>query len=467
MSKPTLLQNLTLGGALSLLAALGLAVSCASRPQPVSTVSSTPSAVAAVQPPPGFAALFNGKDLSGFIGGDTFDQRKLKAMPVEKRSAQISKWSATLTEVNSKTGKSHWYVENKELVNDGFGAYATTEKDYGDFELFVEYKTVPLADSGIYLRGVPQVQIWDYTEKAKFELGSNKGSGGLWNNSPGAPGKDPAVLADKPFGEWNKFHIIMVGSRVSVWLNDKLVVDHALMENYYDRSTPIPATGPIELQTHGGEIRWRNVFIREIGSAEANTILASHGEDAGFKTVFNGKDWTGWDGPVANYEIVNGAVQCKPSKGGTIYTKDEYADFKARVEFKLPPAGNNGLAIRYPGTGDTAYDGMCELQVLDGENVAYKDIDARQHHGSAYGMVAAHRGYMHPLGDWNFEEVTVKGSKIKVELNGTLILDCDLSKVDKFLADHPHPGKNRTTGHFGFAGHNDPVAFRNIRIQPL
>lgn len=163
------------------------------------------------QPPKGFSQLFNGHDLTGFRGGDTFDHRKLLAMPEADRAAQIAKWTKTLTEIDAKTGKPNWHVENGELVNGGNGAYATTEKDYGDFELLLEYKTVPLADSGIYLRGVPQVQIWDYTEKAKFSIGANKGSGGLWNNSPGAPGKDPLVLADKPFGQWNSFRIVMVG----------------------------------------------------------------------------------------------------------------------------------------------------------------------------------------------------------------------------------------------------------------
>ena len=411
-------------------------------------------------PPPGFTALFNGHDLSGWRGGDTFDHRKLLAMSAEKRAEQIAKWTETM--------KEHWRAEDGELINDGKGAYATTEKDYGDFELLVEYRTVPLADSGIYLRGVPQVQIWDYTEKAKFDLGSDKGSGGLWNNSPGAPGKDPLVLADKPFGEWNSFRIVMVGSRVSVWLNQKLVVDHAILENYYDKKTPIPAKGPIELQTHGGEIRWRNIFLREIGPDEANRILASHGNE-GFKSVFNGRDFTGWQGPVSEYQVKDGAICCQKGKGGTIFTKDEYSDFKARLEFKLPPGGNNGLAIRYPGQGDTAYVGMCELQVLDEhyEQATGDKIDPRQAHGSAYGMVAAQRGYQHPIGQWNFEEVTVRGSKIKVELNGTVILDCDLSKVKDFMADHPHPGKDRTEGHFGFAGHNDPVCFRNIEISPL
>ena len=418
-------------------------------------------------PKSGFVSLFNGKDLTGWRGGETFDDRKLLAMTEEKRAEQIGKWTASMLATNAKTGKSHWYAENGELVNDGFGAYATTEEDYGDFELFVEYKTVPLADSGIYLRGVPQVQIWDHTNEREFRNGANKGSGGLWNNSPGAPGKDPLVLADKPFGEWNKFRILMVGSRVSVWLNDKLVVDHANMENFYDRKVSVPARGPIQLQTHGGEIRWRNIRLREIDSEEANKILSSKNTD-GFQSIFNGNDFSGWAGPVENYEVKDGALVCKPGKGGTIYTKEEYGDFVARVEFKVPSGGNNGLAIRYPGKGDTAYVGMCELQVLDDnyDKVRGK-IDPRQTHGSAYGMVAAQRGYQHPVGEWNFEEVTVQGSKIKVELNGTVILDTDLAKVTEFMSNSPHPGKDRTSGHFGFAGHNDPVEFRNVQIKKL
>jgi hypothetical protein len=417
------------------------------------------SALAAdVQAPAGFTALFNGKDLAGWRGGDTFDHRALLAMTPEKRAEQIAKWNADFAP--------HWKIEGDELVNDGKGTYASTEKDYGDFELRLEYKTVPLADSGIYLRGVPQVQIWDYTEKAKFPIGSDKGSGGLWNNSPGAPGKDPLVLADKPFGQWNQVRVIMVGARVSVWLNDKLVVDHALMENYYDRKLPVPAKGPIQLQTHGGEIRWRNIFIRELGSDEANKILENHG-NAGFESVFNGKDFEGWAGPVNEYEVVDGAIRCQPNKGGTIYTKTEYTNFVARMEIKLPPGGNNGLAIRYPGEGDTAYAGMCELQVLDSEHPMYKDLDPRQYHGSVYGIIAAHRGYLRPTGEWNFEEVTVNGSRIKVELNGTIILDGDVSQVHQYKDNSAHPGKDRKSGYFGFAGHNDPVAFRAVQIKKL
>lgn len=409
------------------------------------------------EPPPGFKALFNGKDLSGWWGASTEDPRKWMALPPDELK---KKKETSLADIAK-----HWRVENGELINDGNGLYLTTDKNFRDFELLVDYKTVPKADSGIYLKGCPQVQIWDYTEEAKFSIGANKGSGGLWNNSPGAPGKDPLVLADKPFGEWNHFRIIQLGSRTTVYLNDKLVVNNAIMENYFNRKLPIPPEGPIQLQTHGGEIRWRNIFIREIASEEANKTL--RGSDDGFTPIFNGRDFEGWAGPIDNYEVRDGAIVCKPGKGGTIYTKEEYTNFVVRLEIKLPPGGNNGLAIRYPGQGDTAYVGMCEIQVLDDTAPQYAKLDPRQYHGSAYGMVPAHRGYLRPVGQWNYEEVTVIGSKIKVELNGTVILDCDLSQVKEFMGNNPHPGKDRTYGHFGFAGHNDPVMFRNIAIKRL
>jgi len=415
---------------------------------------------AEIQAPEGFSQLFNGKDLSGWWGAGTEDPRSYLSLPPDQFR---KKFTESLEDI-----KKHWKVENGELINDGEGLYLTTTKNFGDFELLIDYKTVPKADSGIYLKGCPQVQIWDYTEKEKFNIGADKGSGGLWNNSPGAPGKDPLVKADKPFGEWNHFRIIQAGSRTWVWLNDQLVVDNAIMENYFNRNLPIPPTGPIQLQTHGGEIRWRNIFIREIPPNEANKLLRGT-DPEGFKPIFNGKDFTGWDGPLDNYEIKDEAIVCKPGKGGTIYTKEEFGDFIVRLEFKIPPGGNNGLAIRYPGEGDTAYVGMCELQVLDDnyEKVTGQQIDPRQAHGSAYGMVAAARGYQRPYNEWNYQEVTVIGPKIKVELNGFIILNCDLSKVTSFLDNKAHPGKDRKSGHFGFAGHNDPVMFRNISIKRL
>ena len=411
------------------------------------------------RPPENFQALFNGKDTLGWYGWATKNPEKLWEMSAEKQ-AQLKKESR-------KDIEQHWTVEDGILVNDGHGLYLTSEQEFGDFELHLEYKTVALADSGVYLKATPQVQIWDYTEEKKFEIGADKGSGGLWNNSKGAAGKDPLVLADKPFGQWNKFRIRQLGARTTVWLNEKKVVDHAIHENFFDRKRPLFPKGPIQLQTHGGEISWRNVFVKEFSSDEANQILRAESGAEGFTSLLEGNEMKGWSGPTENYSLKDGVIMCKPEKGGTIYYDKEVSDFVARMEFKLPPGGNNGLAIRYPGNGDTAYLGMCELQVLDSEHKKYADLDARQYHGSAYGMVAAHRGYLRPTGQWNFQEVTVKGSTIKVELNGTVILDCDLSTAKKFLDDKPHPGMTREKGYFGFAGHGDPVQFRNVELKEL
>ena len=408
--------------------------------------------------PEGFHAIFNGKDLTGWHGMPHFDPRDLAKMTTEDRAKHIAEWTTD--------SKMHWSVENEELVNDGHGAFLATDGEYTDYELLIDYRTVPLADSGIYLKANPQVQIWDTTEEAKFNLGANKGSGGLWNNSAGAEGKDPSELADKPFGEWNSFRIRQIGARTSVWLNGKHVVDNAIMENYFDRENPLFRSGPICLQTHGGEIRWRNIYLREIPSEEANQILAASQTD-GFESKFNGTDLAGWGGASENYEVVDGAIRCKAGHGGILHTTDEYANFVVRLEFVVPPSGNNGLAIRTDGTGDPAYAAMCELQVLDSEHKNYANLDARQYHGSSYGMAAAKRGFLRPANTWNFQEVTVNGSTIKVELNGNLILNADLSKVTQYMANSPHPGKDRTSGFFGFAGHNDPVAFRNISIKRL
>ena len=197
------------------------------------------------------------------------------------------------------------------------------------------------------------------------------------------------------------------------------------------------------------------------------TAVGMGAVETGFTPIFNGRDLTGWSGAVESYEVKDGAIVCKAGQGGTLYTRASYRNFVVRLEFRLTPAGNNGLAIRYPGSGDPAYAGMTELQVLDDTDPKYASLDPRQAHGSAYGMVASTRGHLRPVGEWNAQEVTVTGSMIKVVLNGTTILDTDLATVTTFMADTPHPGKDRTEGHFGLAGHNDPVVFRNIRIREL
>lgn len=400
-------------------------------------------------------SLFDGQSLEGWYGNNPHATAKAK----EGREASLARQAEEFAE--------HWEPRDGALWNDGHGPYATTEKEYGDIEFTVDYKTVPLADSGVYLRGTPQIQIWDPSNEKTHKLGGHLGSGGLWNNSKGAPGKDPLVLADREFGEWNELRVRQIGARTWVWLNDRLTVDGAIMENFWDRDSPLPARGPIHLQTHGGEISWRNLNVRELSPEEATEFLRA--DEGAFTSLFNGKDFTGWAGPLENYEVVDGAIVCKPGQGGTIYHEKMLEDFVVRVEFQLPPGGNNGLAIRYPGKGNAAYDAMTELQVLDNTAEKYAKLDPRQYHGSAYGLVAAHRGYLRPVGEWNYQEVTVKGTTVTVELNGTVILDADLAEVDPktYMGEKEHPGLDLEKGHFGFAGHNDPVRFRNISVKKL
>ena len=234
-----------------------------------------------------FQPIFNEKNLDGWYAIKTYDPRSLLKMDDAAKAKRIADAKATTDKF--------WRVENGEIVNEGKGPFLTSEKMFGDFELLIEYKTVPLADSGIYLKATPQVQIWDYTDKNKFKLGADKGSGGLWNNPGGSAGKDPLVLADSPFGEWNRVKIQQIGSRTSIWLNDKQVVDHAIMANYWDKKNKLPliAKGPIQLQTHGGQIKWRNIYARDLGPEEANRILDSK-NDEGFESIFNGTDLTDW-----------------------------------------------------------------------------------------------------------------------------------------------------------------------------
>ena len=201
-------------------------------------------------PPDSFIALFNGKDLTGWKG--------LVANP--KTRAEMS--AEELAEAQKKADeqmRAHWTVVDGTLVFDGKGKSLCTAKDYGDFELYVDWKIKPLGDSGIYLRGSPQVQIWDPARRPE-------GSGGLFNNKV-HPSK-PLVCADKPVGQWNTFRIRMIGEKGSVWLNGTLVVDNVVMENYWERDKPIYAVGQIELQNHGNTLYFKNIYLREIPRAK-------------------------------------------------------------------------------------------------------------------------------------------------------------------------------------------------------
>lgn len=182
---------------------------------------------------------------------------------------------------------------------------------------------------------------------------------------------------------------------------------------------------------------------------------------AAARSLFNGKDLSGWKGE--GYVVEEGAIVCTP-QGRNLMTEETFADYRLTFSFKLPPGGNNGLGIHYPGTGDGAYAGM-ELQILDSTHPKYKDLKDYQFHGGLYTLAAAKQGALKPVGEWNTQVVTVHGSKLEIVLNGKKILDV---KLDELATKHPqHAGVKRRSGHIGFLGHGDRVAFRDIRIEEI
>jgi hypothetical protein len=233
---------------------------------------SSPPATTDNTPPKGFAAIFNGQDLTGWKGLAHRNATERRAL----RGDALREAQENADQVMSE----HWRVVDGVLTYDGKGQSLCTKNDYGDFEFYVDWKIPPGADSGIYLRGTPQVQIWDpWDPRVKagedppstseewvnaYKNGRNLGSGGLWNNKRWR--NSPTVLADKKPGQWNTFLIRMVGDKVTIWLNGKLIVDRVALENFWDKTgvLPLARADQIELQHHGSELFFKNLYVREL-----------------------------------------------------------------------------------------------------------------------------------------------------------------------------------------------------------
>jgi HEAT repeat protein len=402
----------------------------------------------------GFVPVFNGNDLAGWQGlvDDPLKREKMKPAELEKKQAEANKKMVE-----------NWSVSDGCIYSDGKGDNLCSVKEYNDFELLVDWKIIRKGEGGNYPGDSPQVQIWD---APGVEAGAKAVSGGL-NNNETDQGKPPVVAANA-VNEWNTSRIILTGEKVSAWLNGKLVTDDVVMEDYRDNYAPVFPGGAIELQTYGNEIEFRDIYIREINEKEFN--LTSVEKKEGFISLFNGRNLDNWIGDKKYWLVDNGLLVIKPDtgSGGNLFTEKEYADFVFRFEFQLTPAANNGLGIRAPLEGDAAYLGM-EIQILDDTAPVYANLQPYQYNGSVYGVFPSKQGFQQPLGDWNFEEVYINGTRIRVTLNGTVIVDGDIADpAVKGTIDHnQHPGLKNQKGHIGFLGHGSEVRFRNIRIKEL
>ena len=390
-------------------------------------------------PPEGFVPLFNGRDLAGWKG--------LVGNPVERASMRADQLEAAQMREDSSM-HAHWSVVKGVIVFDGKGESLCTSKDYGDFEMLVDWKIEKNGDSGIYLRGSPQVQIWDPAQWPE-------GSGGLYNNQKG-PNK-PLLRADNAPGQWNTFRIRMIGERVTVYLNDVLVVDSVALENYWDRSKPIFPVGQIELQSHNSPLFFRNIFIREIPRRKQTFEGA----------LFNGSTLGGWqviDGREGSWQVENGVLFTKGGGGGWLSTIQEFGDFQLDLDFRVPTGGNSGVFIRAPHGGDPAYTGM-EIQVLDDYATEYATLRPWQYTGSIYGVQAPSSRVSRRADEWQHMQIIAGGPLIKVTLNGQRIIDTNLiTHMDK---EAGHPGLKRRQGFIGLQNHSTRIEYRNITLKEL
>ncbi|MDH3649752.1 MAG: DUF1080 domain-containing protein, partial [Saprospiraceae bacterium] len=404
---------------------------------------------------PGFTAMFNGTDLTDWQG--------LVDNPIA-RDTMFAYMLRQKQSIADFTMRENWGVKDGviEFHGDGYDNLCSVES-YRDFEFLVDWKVKKDGDSGIYLRGAPQVQIWDPDQD---QDNASVGSGGLYNNEKFAD--KPLGRYDNPVDRWNNFRILMIDDRVTVYLNGELATDQTIIENYWDRSLPIPRSGPIELQAHTTPLEFRNIYIRPIDGVY--DVPRAEMFD-GFKSLFNGINLNGWVGNKTDYIAENGEIVIYPSTEGghgNLYTEKEYSNFVLRFQFKLTPGANNGLGIHAPLEGDAAYLGK-EIQILDNTAPKYAELEPYQFHGSVYGVIASKRGFLKPAGEWNTQEVTVDGDRIKVVLNGSTILFDHIGRATRegTLDGKDHPGLKREKGHIGFLGHGSEVHFRHIRLKEL
>lgn len=403
----------------------------------------------------GYVSIFNGKDLTGWKG--------LLENPI-KRSKMTPEELAEKQQKADEKMLNFWSVQDNCIVfENGAWDNLCTKKMYGDFEMWVDWWISEDGDSGIYLRGSPQVQIWD---PARVNVGAQVGSGGLYNNQKHE--RIPLVKVDNPVKQWNTFYIKMIGDKVTVKLNGVLVTDNVVLENYWDRKIPIFPREAIELQAHQTYTKFRNIYVNDLSNVEYKVSDDEAAE--GFKPLFNGMNLDGWQGNTTAHKVESeGRLVYYPDiASGNLFTDKEYDNFVLRFDFKLTPGANNGLGVRMPAEGDAAYVGM-ELQILDNTAAIYSELADYQYHGSVYGTIAAMRGFLKPVGEWNSEEVYLNGDNIKIVLNGTTILEGNIKEASKNgTLDHKdHPGLKRKSGHIGFLSHGSHVEFRKLRIKEL
>lgn len=376
--------------------------------------------------------------------------------PTARQLAQLRKAAAEAVAANWSAGEGGLAFAGKAPATVG------TEKQYENFELWIEWRSEGVA--GIGVRSMPMVRLG--------------GAGtGLTTDD-----KAPQTVADNAPGAWNTLYMKVVDDRITLIENGVKVAENAVMRNTCAPGEAIAAQGRIELSGQDAPAAFRNLYIRELPSTPVYEL--SPGEAAqGYEVLFDGRSLHKWTGNTTNYVPLDGTIDVTASYGGSgnLYTVREYGDFNLRFEFRFLREGvNNGIGIRTPMGVDAAYHGM-EIQVLDHDAPIYKNLQVYQQHGSVYGVIPAEHVAFGDLGTWNTMEINAVGDRIRVTVNGRVILDGDIreacrghnvapdgSKQNPYTVDHKnHPGLFNRKGHLGLLGHGAGIQFRNLRVLDL
>lgn len=332
------------------------------------------------------------------------------------------------------------------------GQHVHTPRHYGDFELTFRAKI-----KGRLVINLPRA--------AHLEFRAD-------NSSVVDPNKITPWIVGLPPGASMGVRLVRVGSVTDLWIDGVRqsgpdCLGNPLLEGGWD---DMAKSGPLVFEARDAPAELVQVMVRELETEEAVAYLSGRGSDQR-KALRIAEDMVGWAGATEAVEIRDGMMTWKEGERGKIlYWADALRDFEFEFEFKLTPGANNGVVLRYSGSGRAIHSSICEIQIVDQDYAAVsKPIDFRKTHGSAYGMVAARQGYQHSVGDWNYQKITLHGSQVVVELNGTRILDADLRAIPEaeLLGGKRLDGLERESGYVGFAGHGDPISFRNIFVREL
>lgn len=410
--------------------------------------------------PEGYTALLNAKNLHGWQGRFT-DIESLREMSAGDRKAAQVKADEDM--------KEHWMVsEEGTLIFDGRGQGISTVKHYKNFDLLIQWKIKPRGSSGIYLRGYPQVQLWDTRMM-------EAGSGGLFNNKK--EGKAPLERADKRAGLWNQTRVRVIEGYVWVWLNEKLVVDGAKLENFYRRGEKIAESGPIELENDDNTLYFRNIFIQEIPDDVARNELKQYTafkakkakESENVIHLFDGSSLEHFTFKPDGWKIDNKSLVLNPN-GGYIWTREKYENFILELEYKVSADCNSGLFFR--SDPDNPVQGGFEIQIRDSHG---KDTPGKHDDGALYDLVAPEKIMSKKAGEWNTLKLVCDGPKIILTVNDRKVIDVNIDEWDT-AGQNPDGSKNKfkailkdlpRKNHIGFQDHGKPVAYRNIRLKML